>query len=135
MFNVTRAYINVTGNLSHIVAFRVTPDIVRQSGLITLVPPDIITNDSLIFRIKYAYFQFNLDDWMTRGSWARSVLGEHLPLSLPGRLVSLQFPLKLRRRPCRRLRRRRVCEDRIPTLLYENPKDKARSKAMVDFVK
>jgi hypothetical protein len=70
-FNVTRAYINVTGNLSHIVAFRVTPDIVRQSGLITLVPPDTITNDSLMYRIKYAYFQFNLDDWMTKGSWAR----------------------------------------------------------------
>ena len=28
-------------------------------------------NDSLVFRIKYAYAQFNLDDWMTRGSWAR----------------------------------------------------------------
>ena len=24
-----------------------------------------------MFRIKYAYAQFNLDDWMTRGSWAR----------------------------------------------------------------
>jgi hypothetical protein len=70
-FNVTRAYINVTGNLSHIVAFRVTPDIVRQNGLITLVSPDTITNDSLVFRIKYAYAQFNLDDWMTKGSWAR----------------------------------------------------------------
>ena len=70
-FNVTRSYINVTGNLSHIVAFRVTPDIVRQSGLITLVPPDTITNDSLLFRIKYAYFQFNLDDWMTKGSYVK----------------------------------------------------------------
>ena len=28
-------------------------------------------NGSLVFRIKYAYAQFNLDDWMTRGSWAR----------------------------------------------------------------
>jgi len=70
-FNVTRSYINVTGNINHIVAFRITPDIVREDGLITLVPPDVISNDSLIFRIKYAFMQFNLDDWMTKGSWAR----------------------------------------------------------------
>src|SRR2546428_5141303 len=31
-FNVQRAYVNVTGNLSHIVAFRITPDISRESG-------------------------------------------------------------------------------------------------------
>jgi hypothetical protein len=49
-FNVTRSYVNVTGNLSHIVAFRITPDIMRQSGLITLVSPDTITNDSLLCR-------------------------------------------------------------------------------------
>src|SRR5882672_3224066 len=30
-FDVTRAYINVTGNISHIVAFRVTPDIKRET--------------------------------------------------------------------------------------------------------
>ena len=30
-----------------------------------------VSSDSLVFRIKYAYAQFNLDDWMTRGSWAR----------------------------------------------------------------
>jgi hypothetical protein len=41
-----------------------------RRGLLTLVPPDIITNDSL-FRIKYAYFQFNLDDWMTKGSYVK----------------------------------------------------------------
>jgi len=70
-FNVTRAYINVTGNLSHLIAFRVTPDIVRELGLLNLVNPSTVTNDSLVFRIKYAFFQFNLDDWMTKGSWAR----------------------------------------------------------------
>ena len=70
-FNVTRSYINVTGNLSHIVAFRITPDIVRQSGLVTLGPGNSISNDSLVFRIKYAFAQFNLDDWMTKGSWVR----------------------------------------------------------------
>src|SRR3989449_5064129 len=70
-FNVSRSYINVTGNISHIVAFRITPDIVRQSGLISLGPGSSVSNDSLIFRIKYAFAQVNLDDWMTRGSWAR----------------------------------------------------------------
>src|SRR5215510_15670544 len=34
-FDVGRAYINITGQLSHIVAFRITPDITRQSGLVT----------------------------------------------------------------------------------------------------
>jgi len=42
-FNVSRAYINITGNISHLVAFR----------------------------IKYAYAQVNLDDWMTKGTYAR----------------------------------------------------------------
>jgi hypothetical protein len=70
-FNVTRAYINVTGQLSHIVAFRITPDIVRETGLVTLAQGNSVSNDSLIFRIKYAFAQFNLDDWMTKGSWAR----------------------------------------------------------------
>ena len=31
-FNIGRAYINVTGNISHVIAFRVTPDIVRETG-------------------------------------------------------------------------------------------------------
>jgi hypothetical protein len=67
-FDVGRAYINLTGQLSHIVAFRVTPDITRQSGTVSGAN---VTSDSLVFRIKYAYGQFNLDDWMARGSWVR----------------------------------------------------------------
>src|SRR5262245_18112016 len=70
-FDVGRAYINITGQLSHIVAFRITPDITRQSGLLSLAAGNSVSNDSLVFRIKYAYGQFNLDDWMTRGSWVR----------------------------------------------------------------
>ncbi len=31
-FNVSRTYINVTGNLSHRVSFRITPDIARETG-------------------------------------------------------------------------------------------------------
>jgi hypothetical protein len=70
-FDVTRAYINITGNISHLIALRITPDITRQSGLLTLGPGSSVSSDSLVFRIKYAYAQFNLDDWMTRGSWTR----------------------------------------------------------------
>jgi hypothetical protein len=64
-FDVGRAYLNITGNISHVVAFRITPDITRETS------PTPSLNGSLVFRIKYAFAQFNLDDWMTRGSWAR----------------------------------------------------------------
>jgi len=70
-FDVTRAYLNFTGNVSHIIAFRITPDITRQSGLLALGAGNSVSSDSLVFRIKYAYAQFNLDDWMTKGSWTR----------------------------------------------------------------
>src|SRR5256885_1221730 len=64
-FNVSRAYINVTGNLNHYLAFRVTPDITRETGSGSSL------NGSLTFRLKYAYAQLNLDDWTTHGSWVR----------------------------------------------------------------
>ena len=64
-FDVTRAYLNVTGQISHIVAFRVTPDIVRETNTASALA------GSTVFRIKYAYLQTNFDDWMTRGSYAR----------------------------------------------------------------
>jgi hypothetical protein len=66
-FNVTRAYINVIGNLSHVVQFRVTPDITRE----TSAAPTI--SGSLVFRIKYTFLQLNLDDWTGnfKGSWLR----------------------------------------------------------------
>jgi hypothetical protein len=64
-FNVSRSYINLTGNVSHIVAFRITPDIFRENNAASA------GNGSLIFRIKYAFAQINLDDWMPRGSWIR----------------------------------------------------------------
>lgn len=70
-FDVGRSYINVTGSLSHLVAFRITPDITRESGLLRLGSGSSVSSDSLVFRIKYAYAQINLDDWMTRGSWVR----------------------------------------------------------------
>ena len=70
-FNVSRSYINVIGNVNHLVGFRITPDVVRQSGLVSLGSGSSVSNDSLVFRIKYAFGQFNLDDWTTRGSWIR----------------------------------------------------------------
>ena len=64
-FNITRAYINVTGNLNHRIAFRITPDIARETGS----GPTL--SGSQVFRLKFAFGQFNLDDWTTKGSWVR----------------------------------------------------------------
>jgi hypothetical protein len=67
-FNVSRAYINVTGNISHLVAYRITPDIKTDTN-------DPATDKSLsgssVFRLKYAYGQINLDDWIGKGAWLR----------------------------------------------------------------
>jgi hypothetical protein len=68
-FNVARAYINITGNISHLIAFRITPDVTRENFSGLTPAPGI--SGSLVYRLKYAYAQFNLDDWMTRGSWVR----------------------------------------------------------------
>ena len=64
-FQVGRAYINVTGNISHTVLFRVTPDVTRETGAGSSL------NGSYTFRLKYAYAQWNLDDYMAKGSFAR----------------------------------------------------------------
>jgi hypothetical protein len=64
-FNVGRSYINITGNISRIVNFRITPDISRETGVGSSL------NGSLVFRIKYAFLQVNLDDWLGPGSWTR----------------------------------------------------------------
>jgi hypothetical protein len=64
-FNVGRAYINVTGQLNHLFAFRVTPDITRETGTGSTL------NGSLTYRLKYGYAQFNMDDWLWRGTYVR----------------------------------------------------------------
>ena len=64
-FNVSRAYINVLGSLNHLISFRVTPDIARESGSGSAL------NGSYTFRLKYAFGQLNLDDWTTHGSFVR----------------------------------------------------------------
>jgi len=64
-FNVGRAYLNITGNINHRIAFRITPDITRDTDTGSVI------SGSYVYRLKYAFVQFNLDDWMTRGSWVR----------------------------------------------------------------
>jgi len=64
-FDVKRAYINIRGNVSRVVSFRITPDIRRETGSGSSL------NGSLTFRLKYAYAQFNLDEWLPEGSQVR----------------------------------------------------------------
>jgi len=64
-FDVTRGFINVTGNINHMLTFRLTPDVVRDTSVGSSV------NGSLVFRLTYAYLQANLDDWLPRGSYGR----------------------------------------------------------------
>ncbi len=63
-FSVPRTYINVTGNISHNVAFRITPDVSRESGTGSSLA------GSYTFRMKYGYAQFNLDEWT--GDWKQT---------------------------------------------------------------
>jgi hypothetical protein len=71
-FNVSRAYINVTGNINHLISYRITPDITRQTLTGAPAGTTLSDNNSLVFRLKYAFGQFNLDEqWNSKGSWAR----------------------------------------------------------------
>jgi hypothetical protein len=64
-FQIGRSYINVTGNISKNIAFRITPDIARETGVGSSL------NGSYTFRLKFAYAQWNLDDHVSKGSFAR----------------------------------------------------------------
>jgi hypothetical protein len=75
-FEVARAYVNVTGKVSHLVSFRVTPDVAGRFSTSLAAPATgqrASTNydGSLVFRLKYAFGQLNLDDWLPKGSWVR----------------------------------------------------------------
>jgi hypothetical protein len=79
-FEVRRAYINVTGNISDWVSYRVTPDIsgrfttsTASTGLPTGASVTASTNydGSLMFRLKYAFGQINFDKVTTHGTWVR----------------------------------------------------------------
>jgi len=65
-FNVTRTYLNITGSLSHVVSYRITPDI--SSSRFTAAGSSY--DGSYVFRIKYAFAQFALDDWT--GNWKQT---------------------------------------------------------------
>lgn len=64
-FQIGRTYLNVTGQVHHLLSFRITPDIRQETGTGSAL------NGSYTFRLKYAYAQVNVDEWMTRGSWVR----------------------------------------------------------------
>lgn len=70
-FNVSRAYINVTGQISHLISFRITPDVTRQTLSAGSTGVSLNTSGNLVFRVKYAYGQLNFDDFTTKGSWLR----------------------------------------------------------------
>jgi len=62
VFDLTRGYININGQLARNVRFRITPDIRRATSDSTLA-------GSLIFRVKYAFVE--LDNLKTDRSWVR----------------------------------------------------------------
>ena len=64
-FDANRAYINITGSLSHWFSFRITPDIAKETGTGSTLA------GSQTFRLKYAYGQVNFDDFAPKGSWFR----------------------------------------------------------------
>jgi hypothetical protein len=64
-FNVTRAYINLTGDLSRVISLRVTPDLVRDTD------QNSSLSGSSVYRLKFAYVQFALDDVLGKGSWMK----------------------------------------------------------------
>ncbi len=68
-FNVSRAYLNLFGTLNRYLSFRVTPEVARETGSSSL-------NGSQVFRLKFAYAQLNLDQWLTKGSWIRAGLNQ-----------------------------------------------------------
>jgi hypothetical protein len=64
-FQIGRSYINVTGNITRNISFRLTPDVARETGVGSSL------NGSYTFRLKYAFAQWGFDSHMTQGSFAR----------------------------------------------------------------
>jgi len=107
------------------VAFRITPDVTRQSGLIkSRLAQQHLERQVLVFRIKYGSRRSISDDWMTKGSWTRFGIQQtplldyeegiyryrfqgttlhrargFLQFGGRGRVVPLQPAVELRRRP------------------------------------
>jgi hypothetical protein len=64
-FNLGRSYVNVTGQFSHLLSFRITTDLTRETGTGSSL------NGSYTIRMKYGFAQLNLDDSLPKGSWVR----------------------------------------------------------------
>lgn len=64
-FQIGRSYINVTGNVTRNISFRLTPDIARETGVGSSL------SGSYTFRLKYAYAEWNLEDHLSKGAYAR----------------------------------------------------------------
>jgi hypothetical protein len=69
-FNVSRAYINILGNLNRYLSFRITPEVARETGSGSSL------SGSQTFRLKFAWLQLNLDQWLTKGSWIRAGINQ-----------------------------------------------------------
>ena len=69
-FNVSRVYINVLGNLNRYISFRITPEVARETSAGSSL------SGSQELRVKFAWAQFNLDQWLTKGSWVRVGLSQ-----------------------------------------------------------
>ena len=63
-FDLTRGYINITGDLTNSISYRITPDVRRIN--------DGSLAGSLVFRVKYAFAQLK---GPSEGSWVR--FGDH----------------------------------------------------------
>jgi hypothetical protein len=79
-FEARRAYINVTGNVSDWVSYRVTPDVAARFTTTTAatglpagasVTASTSYDGSAVFRLKYAFGQVNFDKVTTHGTWVR----------------------------------------------------------------
>jgi len=69
-FEITRAYLTLTGNISRRIAFRLTTDVARETGVGSAL------QGSYTVRLKFAYGQWNLDDWLGKDAYVRLGLQE-----------------------------------------------------------
>ena len=122
-FDVTRAYINVTGQINHLINFRITPDVVRVGQVDGKDVPGI--TGTLTYRLKYAYGQLNFSDFTTKGSWLRLGLQQTPVIEYIEGYLSLPLPGDGLRRTGRRDefgRRRRVVPLEHPEQLWQLPR-------------
>ena len=64
-FDITRAYLTITGDITPRVSFRLTSDVVRETG------SGGSLDGSLVLRLKYAYMQLSLAPWLGPHTWVR----------------------------------------------------------------